>query len=335
VPSRSVALLAAATLLACASGVGTATVGAHGSVLDVPTDPSSAPSMQMLAPHATSPAADEVAVVSWNVHVGGGDLTRLVRDLRDGRLTSGTVPDAFVLLLQEVHRSGDHVLTVPDGGAIHALPPSGGRLDITSVATALGLHVAYAPAVANGRPSPDEPPEDRGVAIVSSHPLGGVEVFELPRERQRRVAIAATVRGTQTNSVPWSLRVASAHLENRASWGRVFDSFGAARGRQARALVEALGPDPVVLGADLNTWALSILEPAFGILGEHFPDSPWSAEPTFSLAGVARSLDHLLFRLPGEPVPEVSVVADRYGSDHAPVVGVVTLNGSSPGEAQP
>lgn len=290
--------------------------------------------MQILAPHANSPAADEVAVVSWNVHVGGGDLTRLVADLRNGRLTAGSPPAAFVLLLQEVHRSGDEVLTAPNGGAIHTEPPSGERLDITSVAAALGLHGAYAPSVANGRPAGGEPPEDRGVAIVSSHPLGGVEVFELPRERQRRVVIVATVRGAGTDARPWSLRVASAHLENRASWGRVFDSFGAARGRQARALVQALGPGPVVLGADLNTWAPSILEPAFGVLGEHFPDSPWSAEPTFTLAGVARSLDHLLFRLPGAGSPTISVVDDRYGSDHAPVVGVVTLRGWGPAEAE-
>src|SRR5262245_38393304 len=43
---------------------------------------------------------DSFAVVSWNVHVGGGDVDRFVTDLRAGRLTKGRPISQFVLLLQ-------------------------------------------------------------------------------------------------------------------------------------------------------------------------------------------------------------------------------------------
>ncbi len=185
--------------------------------------------------------------------------------------------------------------------------------------------MAYAPAEPNGRPSPDAPVEDRGVAILSSHPLRNVRVVELPRERQRRVALVATMAGMQRDGSPWELRVATAHLENRARWSRVFDSFGPARGRQAQALVDALGSGPVVLGADLNTWAPEFVEPALAVMARHFPDSPRPAGATFSVLGVGRTLDHLLFRLDAGQHARVVVADDRYGSDHAPVVGIVGL----------
>ena len=50
---------------------------------------------------------DSIAVVAWNVHVGGGDLRRLVDDLRAGRLTDGRPVDHYVLLLQEAFRKDD------------------------------------------------------------------------------------------------------------------------------------------------------------------------------------------------------------------------------------
>jgi len=47
--------------------------------------------------------ASDVAFVSWNVHVGAGDVERLVTDLREGRL-GGPRVDEFVLMLQEAVR---------------------------------------------------------------------------------------------------------------------------------------------------------------------------------------------------------------------------------------
>ncbi|MDT8342531.1 MAG: hypothetical protein RQ751_13555, partial [Longimicrobiales bacterium] len=193
-----------------------------------------------------------------------------------------------------------------------------------NVGAAAGLYLAYAPAVPNGRAGPDAPLEDRGVAILSTHPLEDVRVLELPRERQRRVALVGTLRGTHRTGEPWSLRLASVHLENRTGLDRLFDSFGAARTRQARFLAERLTDGPMVLGGDLNTWAPGFLEDALDVLGPHYPQTPPAEGATFRVAGIGRRLDHLLVRLPGASAVWAEVVAERYGSDHHPVVGVLT-----------
>lgn len=282
---------------------------------------------------AGRPVTDSLVVVSWNVHVGGGDLPAFVADLESGALTGGGPPPAFVILLQEVHRrevpgEAPGALRSAPGEPVqplHFAPASGDRADVVSVARALGLHLAYAPAVPNGRPAPGAPFEDRGVAILSTHPLDSIRVLELPMERQRRVAVAATLHGAGSDGAPWSLQVVSAHLENRTGWGRFLDSFGAARERQARSLAARLGTGPTVLGGDLNTWGPSFLETALPLLESHFPHTPDAEGGTFRLAGIPRRLDHLLFRLPERSSASTRVVAERYGSDHHPVTGVVAL----------
>jgi endonuclease/exonuclease/phosphatase family metal-dependent hydrolase len=272
--------------------------------------------------------SDSLIVVSWNVHVGGGDIPALVADLRSGALTGTPVLGGFVILLQETHRAGVEALRrLPgqDAQTLHYDPPDGTRLDVVEVAERLGLDLAYAPAEPNGSVAPDGPLEDRGVAILSDLPLSGARVIELPNERQRRVALIGTVRGVRCDGSAWNLRVATAHLENRAPWRRFLDSFGAVRSRQARTLLRQLGDDPVVLGADLNNWGPDFLEPALDMVRRRFPDSPEADGPTYSVAGVSRRLDHLFFRLPAGTTAEVRVASDRYGSDHAPVLGVVEL----------
>lgn len=322
---RSAVLIGAATLPACSGGPTTPPAPAQDYGWGV--GGGALPPVRV-EPAAVVGAADSVLVVTWNVHVGGGDISTLIDEIRHGGLSGGTPPAAFAVLLQETHRSGADALQPGadhDGQTLHHTPPSGNRSDILAIAEGLGLHLAYAPAEPNGRPSPDSPAEDRGVAILSSHPLRGVRVVELPRERQRRVALIATMSGMRPDGSPWELRVATAHLENRAPWRRLFDSFGPARGRQAEALVQALGDGPVVLGADLNTWAPGFFESALSVMARHFPDSPQASGSTFSVLGVGRTLDHLLFRLAPEQRAHVAVVDESYGSDHAPVVGMVGL----------
>lgn len=288
------------------------------------------------AARSEGPVADSLVVATWNVHVGGGDLRAFVADLRSGDVSDGPAPRAFVVLLQEVHRedrSGPGLAALrpgPDEAVqpLHFAPPSGERVDVVEVARELGLHLAYAPAVPNGRPRRGAPLEDRGVAILSSHPLQGVRVMELPRERQRRVALAGTLQGTTTDGTPWRIQLVSAHLENRAGWDRILDSFGAARERQARFLARHLGTGPTVLGGDLNTWAPAFMESALPVLEAYFPHTPGVEGATFRAAGIPRRLDHLLFRLPEPGSARVGVVAERYGSDHHPVMGVVGLRSS-------
>ena len=55
-------------------------------------------------PHAASiatPTVDQVAIVSWNIHEGRGDVDEMIRRLRLGEFTAGQPIDQFVLLLQE------------------------------------------------------------------------------------------------------------------------------------------------------------------------------------------------------------------------------------------
>jgi endonuclease/exonuclease/phosphatase family metal-dependent hydrolase len=95
-----------------------------------------------------------LAVVTWNLHAGRGDLARLRYDLASGSLT-GAVPIDYVLLLQEVVRPVD----------------------------AQGLSVFFAPVRG-----------DSGNAILSTRPLIQPRVIALERERQPRSAIAAALR---------------------------------------------------------------------------------------------------------------------------------------------
>jgi endonuclease/exonuclease/phosphatase family metal-dependent hydrolase len=280
-----------------------------------------------LAGVPTTEPVDELVVVTWNIHVGGGDLVRFVDDLRRGDVT-GRPTATFVLLLQEAYRAGGEVPSPPPQrlvAPIREAPPSGERLDIAEIARRLGLHLFYAPSMPNGATAADAPAEDRGNAILSTLPLAELAAVELPFEVQRRVAVAATIGGVTQRGARWTLRLASGHLDTRSRWSRVLDSFGTGRGRQANALGSWLEGDAVLLGADLNTWGPGFLEDALEILYRRFPQSVRGSEATYNAGGVlGRRLDHLLYRLPSGRV-DVQRVASRYGSDHHPLVGVVRL----------
>jgi endonuclease/exonuclease/phosphatase family metal-dependent hydrolase len=160
--------------------------------------------------------------------------------------------------------------------------------------------------------------------VLSTLPLADPLAIELPYEGQRRVAVSARVEVPSGPGTTRSIRFVSAHLDNRARWSRLLDSFGAARTRQANALVAALGGDDVVLGADLNTWAPGFLEGAAGVLARAFPDAPAGSSATFRWAGVVgRTLDRVLVPLEGGHEIRVDVASERYGSDHHPVVGII------------
>jgi endonuclease/exonuclease/phosphatase family metal-dependent hydrolase len=278
----------------------------------------------LLAAAAPAPtSADSVLVLTWNTHVGGGDLRRLVRDLRAGRLTGGDPPAHFVLLLQEVYREGPEV---PAPTAVQRAPrgvaartPLGARTDVVADARALGLHLLYVPSMRNGL-DPDGPPEDKGNAILSTLPLDGAAALELPFEAQRRVVALAAVGGATADGRPWRLQLASVHLDLRSRAARIWASTGTGRLRQARALPAALNAGgAAVLGGDLNTWAGGLAEPAPAYLRARFPGGRTSApRPTFAgPLGLGRELDHLFVR--GALAAPARRVDDRYGSDHYPV----------------
>jgi endonuclease/exonuclease/phosphatase family metal-dependent hydrolase len=183
--------------------------------------------------------------------------------------------------------------------------------DITAFARARGLHLFFAGVrdIDDGRVL--------GNAIVSTLPLSDTRVVALPRERQPRSAAAATiaVRGQQ-------MFVVSVHLENRVSWWRGGLISDTARGRQAKALIDALpAGTPGIAGGDLNTW-LGPAEPAWRLLAQRFPDTTplQPSSPTFHDRLV---LDHVFFDLPDGWRADRVVMPERYGSNHHPVLGLV------------
>ena len=273
------------------------------------------------------PPADRLVVVNWNTHVGGGDLAGLLADVR--RVHGRRVP--VVLLLQEAYRDGPEVPRALDGGAtfaslIRSERPDGTRIGIRRAAALLGLHAYYVPSMRNGGPGTSD--EDRGNAILSTAPLSNLTAIELPFERQRRVAVAATVKGTTSQGVPWQLRMVSAHLDNGGGLRRLWFAGGElGRMRQARGLVSALEDEaPLVLGADMNTW-FGFRDSAYLAAARAFPQTVVTdRRPTFQ--GMLR-LDHLFFRLPDGWIGSFHRLDDRYGSDHYPLVGTVEFHGST------
>ena len=274
---------------------------------------------------ATAASLSDLAVVSWNVNVGAGDVVGLVESLRDGTLTGQPVT-RFVLLLQEAFRHGPDVPTGPlpgarSAGALQPRVVDRARQDIVSIAATLGLSLAYVPSMRNGDPS--ETDEDRGNAILSTEPLSNVSALELPFERQRRVAIDATVSGASTDGMPWALRVTNVHLDNRAPARRLWLFSIATRLRQARGLLLALATDgPAVVGGDFNTW-YGFDDPVFEELATAFGSKiPDDRRPTF--AGLLR-LDHIFFRLPGSRQPPTTRL-EKFGSDHHPLMASLSTN---------
>jgi len=281
---------------------------------------------------ATAPVADGFVVVSWNVHVGGGDVEKVVDRLRRGEFTDGVPAPHFALLLQEAYREGADVPPVAAGKQTVPSPiveyaPDGTRRDIRTVAERTGLDLFYAPSMRNGRLAD---PEDRGTAILSTVPLTDLQVIELPFERQRRVALAATIAGVTTAGAPWRLRIAAVQFDTSLALTR--GGPLAARKRQAEALVEALTvaePNvmtPTIVGGDFNTW-LGPTEPALDVMRRTFSDTPLPAEAgsmrTASTwrgpLGTRAALDYVFVR--GIPHPTgTHRLPDRYGSDHYPLL---------------
>ena len=224
-------------------------------------------------PAPTSPAL--LTVLTWNMHGGRGDLRRLIADLEMGRLTGAAARD-YILLLQEfVDREGA----------------------VRSTSRALTLFASPVRGASSN-------------AILATTRLEDPRSIDLPRERQPRAAVAATVRvGSE------GLFVVSTHLENRLGW--LQGLFGdRARGRQAEALLQALPPGHGIVGGDFNTM-LGRNEPAWRAMLERFPDTPDRPEATFRDRLV---LDHLFVDLPDGWSVTRRVVKDQYGSDHHPVL---------------
>ncbi len=268
---------------------------------------------------------DSVAILTWNVYMGGGDLVALLTEELEFTCDPEAPEDRspsfhFVILLQEVFRTSSSLPEVPPGPTIpwriDPDPPPGGLRDILDVAEWCGLAMLYVPSARNGPSEPGRQPEDKGNAILSTLPLADLGAIELPFEASRKVAVVATIRGPGGERI----RVASVHLDVSSTLARTLISGNATRLRQAMGLAEALESTEssiTIVGGDFNTWSAS--EATLKRLALHFPDSPpWDGRPTRG----PFPTDHILFRtVPGSRVELVEDSYRRfeetYGSDHA------------------
>lgn len=272
-------------------------------------------------PTGVSAPAQVPVVVSWNTHVGAGDVDMLVADLRSGKLTGQPVT-SFVLLLQEVYRAGRDV---PSKEVLRALwaklikPPrlGGTREDIVMISRRLNLATFYAPSMRNGAPGVTD--EDRGNAILSTAPLANLTAIELPLESQRRVALDATATITAPSGAVLPLRLVSTHFTNLVLH-RLFILSESGRLRQARALARVLPKDgPLIVGGDFNSW-FGYRDAAFKELARVVP--PAASDDRRATFGPMR-LDHVLLRLPEGWRATVRRLDSKYGSDHYPLLAVV------------
>jgi hypothetical protein len=278
-------------------------------------------------PEATTGASavtlNDVTFVSWNVHVGNGDLAAFIADLRAGVLTDGKPVRHFVLMLQEAVRARD----VPPyaagaSGARRITARTSHPLDIFDISRDLGLSLIYVPSMRNGE-SAQESSADRGNAIVSTLRLSDPIAVELPGERQRRVAIFAKL--WLPNQDASSCSVGVVHLDALGTSKRLW-LFGTTflRELQVKALAPVFPETDLVVGADLNTWhgkrepASRFLEKLFGTPVSMHRDG----------AGI-RVLDYLFFRLGPNLTAHGMVAANDYGSDHHALVAQV-VSSSSP-----
>jgi endonuclease/exonuclease/phosphatase family metal-dependent hydrolase len=282
---------------------------------------------QPLSGQPPSAPVDRIAIVTWNVHVGSGNVGELVARLRRGEFTEGRPIEHYVLLLQEAYRRDMAVpAQIPRGfPAPSRIAAAVGRgPDIANIAKSLGVALFYVPAMRNGIASVDA--EDRGNAILSTLDLHDLVVVELPMERQRRTAAVATVQARSSGGSPWTLRIANVHLDTALAITR--GGPFAARRRQALALIEALrepGEVPTVLAGDFNTW-WGLREPAVNILRSAFPQTPATAElETYrGPLGVSAQLDYMFVRGPYEGV-RVQRLSSRFGSDHYPLIASIDV----------
>jgi endonuclease/exonuclease/phosphatase family metal-dependent hydrolase len=265
-------------------------------------------------PSIDNDAHDALTLVSWNTAVGAADIVGFVR-------SQGDHHRALVMLLQEVYRSGSVVPSRLDAdyafaGRLGGNDDGRAQQEIEQAGRLLGLGVYYVPSMRNGDQGSNE---DRGNAILSNLPLSDLQAIELPFERQRRVAIAATIHGRTSSGNPWHIRVVSAHLDNMGSAKRAWIGSEYGRARQARGLADLLrGDQPTILGGDFNTW-FGFSDQAYLETAREFPETRvGDRRPTFR--GLLR-LDHVFYRLPSDWRLDIQRGESRFGSDHYPLVG--------------
>lgn len=253
-------------------------------------------------------------IVTWNVHVGGGQVEDFVAKHWTDRDRTG-----LVLLLQETYRAGADVpASYPQGLRVPGVIRPGRRtLDVTGLATRLNMSATYVPSMRNGPAEGLSEREDRGNAILSTEPLTDVRAIELPFGTQRRVAVAATVTPRGAGLMP--LRVIAAHFDNSHH-----------RSVQAEAFAERIGELaelPFVVGGDFNS-RQGLRDATVEAVGSRIPMEPCGTGRTNRwplrldvLAFFVGRLDFLFSTLGSTGLErECLTISDAFDSDHLPVL---------------
>jgi endonuclease/exonuclease/phosphatase family metal-dependent hydrolase len=273
------------------------------------------------ADRTTAVTRPSLVVIGWNVHVGGGDIEQLLDRLSTSEAEGGSAPD-YVLLIEEAYRAGGQIPVSFDAGVrvprrIAPHPKEHPRTDIVNIARRRGLALYYVPSMRNGKGSPKE---DRGNAILSTLRLSDLTAIELPMDRQRRVAISATVQGFDNQSGPWRLRLVTVHLDALVGAKRLWILATGWRDRQARTVLDALDlTDSALVSADLNTWIGGRWESAYRRFAHAWPAT--QSASTGAAPDAHGRLDFMFFRLPSGWMKTSRRLATPFGSDHRPIVG--------------
>jgi endonuclease/exonuclease/phosphatase family metal-dependent hydrolase len=260
----------------------------------------------------------EVTFVSWNVHVGNGDVRAFVADLRAGRLARNRKVGHFVLLLQEAVRAeGVPPYERGTAGAHRIATRDMASADIVQLSRDLDLSLIYVPSMRNGN-SLESPASDRGNAILSTLPLSEPVAVELPGERQRRVTIISTFTLSSDSASSMPVSVGVIHLDALGGPQRLWALWTPwMRERQIKLLESALPEGTLVLGADLNTWH-GTDELAVRVLSHRFRNTRTRRE----YVGLGfRVLDYLFFGAGNNRSARSEQLAQTYGSDHRPLIG--------------
>jgi len=281
------------------------------------------------APFRTLTQQDSLAIFSWNMDVGAGDLLSFLHE-EVGLTCAGAETQAsatfphFVVLLQEAFRRSADLPPLNDSRlaarkSVHDPHPDGDP-DLLEIARVCGLAALYVASGRNGADAPGEKLLDKGNAILSTLPISDFLAVENPFETERKVAVGASIHTPDSAR----LRLISAHLEVASTFHRALLTGNQTRPRQAAGLIEALAAieedtgsaPPTVVGGDFNTWSGG--ESTLKMMGDAFPESPsWDGHTTRGLFPT----DHIFFRRGREVGSKLvsgsySWIEKRYDSDH-------------------
>jgi len=237
------------------------------------------------------PTAKTIRVLTYNIHHGEGtdgkvDLPRLAA------VIAGVKPD--LVALQEVD---------------HKTKRTGGVDQTAELARLTGLRGKFGKAI-------DYQGGEYGQAILSRHPIKGVEVHVLPGEpeRETRIAVAAEIPLGDSGR---TIRFVTTHLHHQS------DEF---RKRQAAKLDELFGRGgtPVIVAGDLNATPDS---KPLGKLAKNWKSAE-VGKPllTFPVDKPAKQIDYVLVR-PADKfkVTEARVLDEAVASDHRALLVVLEL----------